>query len=77
VDSGAAGGHYHHVALAGGDQGGSVEDGRDPKCARPAGTRSEAELECDLRRCGAHYPIDVVRRDTGVGERTESAEERN
>ena len=77
VDAGATGGDQHHVALAGGDQGRGIEQRRDPHGAGPPRTRSEAELERDLRTVRPDDAVDLVRRDAGVGQRAERAHERD
>ena len=77
VDAGAAGGDEHHVALAGGDQGGGIEDGGDTHLRGAPGAGPEAQFEGDAGAVRADDTVDVVRGDAGVGQRTQRTEERN
>ena len=68
VDAGPAGRDHHDVALAGRDEGGGVQEGRDPQRAGSSGAGAEAELHDDVCTGRTDDAVDLVRRDSGVGE---------
>ena len=71
MDTGATGSNEDHLALAGGDEGGGIEEGGDPHLAGPSRARSEAEFEDDLCAVGPDDTVDLAGCDAGIGQRPE------
>ena len=77
VNPGAASSDQHDVALAGGDQRGCVENRGNSQRAGPSGARSETQFKGYLRAVGTDDTVNLVRGDAGVGERAQSANQRD